>query len=185
MANAPYDPRRPVSRRMAKAIEGGDVEVVKQCLTVLQKRFAEEYVADFNATAACIRAGYKPDNADKIGHQVLKHDGVAYYIDHLTRNKAESLISISPEYVIQQVTSIVMKEGAKDGDKLRGLELLARHLGMFIERTEITGKDGGAIEMNQRKIEEEANAVTNTLRQMTERQAPATPSTSETDRTIN
>lgn len=40
-------------------------------LTEKQKRFVEEYLIDLNATQAAIRAGYKPDNADKIGSELL------------------------------------------------------------------------------------------------------------------
>ena len=40
-------------------------------LTEKQKRFVEEYLIDLNATQAAIRTGYKPDNADKIGSELL------------------------------------------------------------------------------------------------------------------
>lgn len=33
-------------------------------------------------------------------------------------------------------------------DKMKALEALGRHLGMFVDRTEITGKDGGPVEVN-------------------------------------
>lgn len=34
----------------------------------------------------------------------------------------------------------------KTADKQRALDSIAKHLGMFIDRTELTGKDGGAVE---------------------------------------
>lgn len=40
-------------------------------LTDKQKKFVEEYLIDLNATQACIRAGYKPENADKMGSELL------------------------------------------------------------------------------------------------------------------
>ncbi len=35
----------------------------------------------------------------------------------------------------------------KMADKLKALELLGKHLGMFVERKELTGKDGGPIQL--------------------------------------
>ncbi|MCI7383721.1 MAG: terminase small subunit [Hungatella hathewayi] len=40
-------------------------------MTQKQKRFIEEYLIDLNATQAAIRAGYSPNNADKIGSELL------------------------------------------------------------------------------------------------------------------
>lgn len=40
-------------------------------LTPKQKLFVEEYLIDLNATQAAIRAGYSPNNADKIGSELL------------------------------------------------------------------------------------------------------------------
>ena len=37
-----------------------------------QKRFVEEYLVDFNATQAAIRAGYSPKTAYSIGNENLK-----------------------------------------------------------------------------------------------------------------
>ncbi|SMG51466.1 terminase small subunit [Dethiosulfovibrio salsuginis] len=53
-------------------------------------------------------------------------------------------------------------------DKVRALELLGKHLGMFVERKEITGRDGGPIEHNQKidlsiLSDEELNILENAL----------------------
>lgn len=40
-------------------------------MTKKQERFIEEYLIDLNATQAAIRAGYSPNNADKIGSELL------------------------------------------------------------------------------------------------------------------
>lgn len=40
-------------------------------LTQKQKLFIDEYLIDLNATQAAIRAGYSPNNADKIGSELL------------------------------------------------------------------------------------------------------------------
>jgi phage terminase small subunit len=151
-----HDSSRPEPKSVLKALENDDVEALRLALSPRQRRFAEEYVVDFNGAAAVIRAGYSPSNADRQAYILKHHKGVAYLIDHLQRSKEAKIISISPDYVIQKVTEIITKEGARDGDKLRALELLARHLGMFIDRTEITGKDGDAIRIQNEQIESEA-----------------------------
>jgi hypothetical protein len=99
----------------------------------------------------------------------MLNEGVAMYIDDLARSKEAKVVSVDPDYIIQRITAIVNKEGARDGDKLRGLELLARHLGMFIERTEISGRDGEAIQIEKREIQQEAEAFRNLMEQLRER----------------
>lgn len=125
------------------------MEELKAALSPRMRAFCEEYMVDFAGGPACIRAGYSVKWPDQQAHQLMRNPGVRAYIDHLTRSKEAKITAINPDYVIQRVTQIINAEGAKHGDMLRGLELLARHLGMFVDRTEITGKDGGAIKHEQ------------------------------------
>lgn len=169
-AKHPHDPKRPESAAVIAALEADDMEALKSALSVLQVRFAEEYAIDFNGAAAVVRAGYSPKNADKQAYTLRKHKGIARYIDHLTMSKEAKIMSISPDYIIQQVTAIIGGHDTKNADKLRGLEMLAKHLGMFIERQEITGKDGGPLEIEQRKqIEENARDFNTFLKGLTNR----------------
>lgn len=168
-AKHPHDKKRPEPAAVIAALEANDMDALTSALSVRQKRFAEEYVVDFNGSAAAVRAGYSVSYPDRQAHTLLHHKGVSAYIDHLTRSKESKITSVSPDYVIQQVTAIIGKEGARDGDRLRGLELIARHLGMFIDRTEITGKDGGALEIEQRRIEQEAEGFVNVLNSLRDR----------------
>jgi phage terminase small subunit len=41
-----------------------------------RRRFIDEYVIDFNATQAAIRAGYAPSSAPRYGHDLLKNPDV-------------------------------------------------------------------------------------------------------------
>jgi phage terminase small subunit len=168
-ANHPHNSKRPAPKAVLRAVERMDAKALKIALTPRQSAFAREYIVDFNGAAAAIRAGYSPNHVDKQAYNLLQHEGVRAYIDSLTASQESKIQSVSPDYVLQQVTAIINKPEARDGDRLRGLELLARHLGMFIERTEITGKDGGAIEIENRKIEEEANTFTSLIKKMAER----------------
>jgi phage terminase small subunit len=166
-AKHPHDASRPLPARIRKALEAGDIEGIRDGLTTRQRHFAEEYIVDYNATAAALRAGYSSQWADRQGHILTKHEGIKAYVDYLTRSKEAKIVSIDPDWVINKVVQIVGKEGVRDGDQLRALELLARHLGMFIERTEITGKDGGPLALEQKqRVEEEATNFTNALKRM-------------------
>jgi hypothetical protein len=82
----------------------------------------------------------------------------------LTKSKEARISTVDPDYIVTRILDIVNKDNAKDGDKLRGLELLARHLGMLRDKTEISGPDGGAIEMQ--RVKEESLAVINALKSM-------------------
>lgn len=160
MANHPHDKDRPESAAVMKAVEAGDMEALGLALSPRMRAFCTEYVVDFNGSAAYIRAGYAVKWADRGASQLLRNAGVRAYIDHLTRSKEAKITAITPDYVIGKVTAII-SSAEKDSDKLRGLELLARHLGMFIERTEITGKDGGPIE--QKQVAEDVSDFTNMI----------------------
>lgn len=46
-----------------------------------RRRFAEEYLVDFNATQAAIRAGYSPKSAGQQGSELLKDPKVRAYVD--------------------------------------------------------------------------------------------------------
>lgn len=168
-ANHPHDASRPESAAVRKALASDDVEALRIALSHRQRRFAEEYIFDFNGSAAALRAGYSTNYPDRQAHLLLKHKGVIRYIESLSESKTAKIVSVNPDYVLQRVTEIISKEGARDGDRLRGLELLARHLGMFIDRTELTGKDGGAIEIEQRKVDEEAQKFTDLIKGMRNR----------------
>lgn len=148
-AKHPHDASRPESRAVVKALEANDMDMLRDALSFRQRRFCEEYVVDFNATAAGIRAGYSLNSVAQQGSLLLKNKGVETYCNHLTTSSAAKMVSVNPDYVIQQVTEIIGKAGTRDGDRLRGLELLARHLGMFIDRTEISGRDGEAIQIEK------------------------------------
>lgn len=169
MANHPHNSKRPESASVVRALEIGDVAAVRDALSPRQRRFAEEYILDYNGSAAAVRAGYSPKSPDKQAYLLLRHKGIAFLIDDLLRSKEAKIMSVNPEYVIQEVIGIIRKEGSKDGDKLRGLELLARHLGMFIDRTEITGKDGGPLAIEEQKAKEEADSFLAELRALQER----------------
>lgn len=140
-------------------------------LTIKERLFVEAYLEpsnDFNGSAAIIKAGYKTAHPQKMSFQLRNRPRVKAAIDHYTAQRAKEY-NIKPEYVLRKITKTIEK--AEDADNhnavLRGCELLARHLGMFIERTEITGKDGEAIKYEQ--VREAADAFTSAIAGLIER----------------
>lgn len=166
-AKHPHDKTRPLPKAIRNALERDDVPALVSALSVRQRRFAEEYILDFNASRSAIAAGYAPKYVDRQGYALTHHKGVVAYIDYLTKTKANKIMTISPEYLIGELQSIIGKESAKDGDKIRSVELLMKHLGMFIERTEISGPDGDAIKYE--KTREDAADFTGAIARLARR----------------
>jgi len=65
---------------------------------------------------------------------------------------SRALQSIKEDRVIKEdadgkKTTVYDKVSFKMHDKIRALEILARHLGMLVERHEVTGEDGGPVKI--------------------------------------
>jgi phage terminase small subunit len=126
-------------------------------LTLKQKLFVEAYVSsDGNLTEAARQAGYKGNNLNKVASELKAKPHIKKAIDELTAKKIKEL-NVTKEYVLRKLVRTVEKaeDDNNHGATLRGLELLAKHLGMFIERQEISGPDGGAI-VHEQKVKQDA-----------------------------
>lgn len=140
--------------------------MAKDKLTPKQEMFVKEYLVDLNATQAAIRAGYSKKTADRIGPELLGKTCVARAIEEANQKRAEKL-ELSAEWVLENLKNVAVrcqqaepvmvfdystKEMVETGEYQfdskganRALELIGKHLGMFVEKKEITGKDGGPI----------------------------------------
>lgn len=146
-------------------------EALENAMTPRMRAFCKEYVVDFSGAKAVVRAGYSTKNPAQSAALLMRYKSVRKLIDFYTASPVRKMVEIDPAFVISKVTEIV-QTAAKDSDKLRGLELLAKHLGMFIERQEITGKDGGAIQLEE--TQKKADEVARQLRSMAGRAGPLT-----------
>lgn len=63
--------------------------MAKGDLTDKQRRFAQEYVVDFNAAQAAIRAGYSARTAKVTGSRLLTNANLAAYVEELKEELAE------------------------------------------------------------------------------------------------
>lgn len=159
--------------------------------------FAREYLIDLNATQAAIRSGYSEATAYSQGQRLLKHVEVAAAIQSAMNDRAERT-EITADYVLQSIVSTmerckqvepvfdrkgdaVMVE-TPDGDEaqaftfnaagvLKGAELLGKHLKLFTDKVEHTGKDGAAIQIEQ--VQADADAFTRTIAGLAARTAEA------------
>ncbi len=113
-------------------------------LTEKQKLFCKEYLVDWDATQAAIRAGYDPGRAGQTGIENLKKPEIGREIQSLLDEKAQKN-EITPDKLIREMAKIAFADSSdmnapKYSDKLRALELLAKHLGIF--------KETAALDMN-------------------------------------
>lgn len=172
---------------------------LKGKLTPKQKRFADEYLVDLNATRAYKEAGYsvKSDNAAAVeGYKLLRNPKVDCYIKDKMKAR-EKRTEITQDRVLKELAKIgfadikdflafrtaktVVERDKETGepiidysqiiemrdsddvdgsiiqevslnskgvftfklyDKLAALDKLGKHLGMFIDKTEVTGDLG-------------------------------------------
>ena len=107
-------------------------EVVR--MTDKQARFCEEYMVDLNATQAAIRAGYSPASAKTVGPRLLENVGVQKLIAQLQAEQSRRT-GVSTDRVVTFGEDGLEQE-VKLADKLRALDLLGKHLGMYKDTSE-------------------------------------------------
>lgn len=74
-------------------------------LTAKQKRFADEYLVDLNATQAAIRAGYSPESARVIGSDNLTKPDIRARIDKKMAELSKRT-GVNQERVIRELARI-------------------------------------------------------------------------------
>lgn len=141
-------------------------------MTERQKRFADEYLLDLNATRA-YRAAYpavkKDDTARAAGSRLLANVNVRAYIDEKLAEMQSRKIADAQE-ILEYLTSvirgksmaeIVVTEGLGEGvsearrmekapderEKLKAAEILAKYHNLLTPKVETTSQGGGVILM--------------------------------------
>lgn len=116
--------------------------ITTQELTDKQARFCEEYLIDLNATQAAIRAGYSEKTAREQAAQNLSKLNIQEKIAELKAERSKRT-EMTQDSVIQELAAVARAEvkGVRAVDKLKALELLGKHLGMFVERYEVNAAE--------------------------------------------
>ena len=79
--------------------------MTKDPLNTKQRMFVNEYIVDFNATQAAIRAGYSENGAESKGSQLLSNVKVAPEIDKAIA-KRENRVIVTQDDVIRELAMI-------------------------------------------------------------------------------
>jgi phage terminase small subunit len=131
-------------------------------LTDKRRRFVDEYLVDLCGAQAAIRAGYAPGRAKQTADDLLNVPEVAAAVaegqaalasrTHLTQDWVLERLKEVAERSLQH-EAVLDHNGEPTGEYTfqhsganRALELIGKHLGMFKERVEVTGKNGGPVE---------------------------------------
>jgi phage terminase small subunit len=114
----------------------------EDAMTLKQRRFVREYLADFNATQAAIRSGYSPKGASVQGARLLADAKVRAEIERLSRRK-DTELNLSNERMLDKLAEIAFSDVETTEDCLRALDLLCKARGMY-----------------HRKLEEEQEGIT-------------------------
>jgi phage terminase small subunit len=126
---------------------------VRKGLNPKQKMFVEEYLIDFNALGAAIRAGYSPKTAYSNGSRLLKDAEVMKALAKAQEKRSEKT-GITAEYVLtslksvaercQQAEPVLDKKGNPTGEwqfretgANKALELLGKNLKLFTDKLDI------------------------------------------------
>lgn len=117
-------------------------------LTEKQKRFCEEYLIDLNATQSYLRAGYKAKSneiARVESHKLLTKPNIQQYIEEL-REEQSKRTEITADKVLEELGSVAFNRDIEciGRDKVKALELIGQHLGMFTEKVAITKEENSS-----------------------------------------
>lgn len=127
-------------------------------MTKKQILFCEEYVIDWNATQAAIRAGYSERSAQSIAADLLKKPEIQAFIQQRMKDKQDSLIADQDE-VLRYFTSVMrgetlsevvvveskgdftsearrIKKAPAENERLDAAKQLGRRYGLFTDKVE-------------------------------------------------
>lgn len=135
--------------------------------------FVKEYIIDFNASRAYRQAGYSASNNCAMAHYLKQRPHVAKAIQGEMDKRAIRL-EVTQDNVLRDIlevknrcmqrSPVFVKGGVQaideDGNHiwtfnskgaLTALELIGKHLGMFVNKVQLSGLNGGPIEIESKK----------------------------------
>lgn len=128
-------------------------------LKAKEERFCQEYIVDYNATKAAVRAGYKERSAATQGCRLLKNDNVALRVRELQEQYIKDRCFAEKDRVLKELWEVFEKASQKtevmewsqekhayvptgewtfDGKTAtKAMELIGKLNGMFTEKVNI------------------------------------------------
>jgi phage terminase small subunit len=127
-----------------------------------QQRFVDEYLIDLNGTQAAIRTGYAERSAFVQASRLLSDAKIQAAVAEKKEIRAQRM-GLDQDFVLsgiqklitrcEQAEPVLDREGNPKGEyrfdassALKGYELLGKHLGIWRDKVELSGKDGGPIQ---------------------------------------
>ena len=125
-------------------------------LTEKQLLFVDEYLKDLNATQSAIRAGYSERRAQEIGYQLLQKTTVGEAIQQALSERKER-VKVDADYVLARLIEEAefTGEGSSHSGRVRALELLGKHVGLFPLRGNLNLSLGGQVDVGSATLLEE------------------------------
>lgn len=124
-------------------------------LTTRKRLFAENYLANANATEAAIKAGYSKKTARSQGQRLLTDVDIRALVEKRVESAAMSANEVLEELALiakcdwQDFVEVrrdkfgdVIDASLKLSDKIKALELLGKHHKLFTDKTEHSGEVG-------------------------------------------
>jgi phage terminase small subunit len=124
--------------------------------------FCEEYIKDHNGAQAAIRAGYSRRTANVQASKLLTIPSIAEKIAVMQALTAQRN-AVDADWVLKRLRQVhrlaiegnpIFEKGQEVGRKIdfgganRALELIGKHIGMFVERRELSGPGGKPLEVS-------------------------------------
>jgi phage terminase small subunit len=112
-------------------------------MTPKQQSFVDHYLIDLNATQAAIRAGYSARTAEQQGSRLLGNAEIAQAV-RVAQQARSDRVQITQDDVLQGLRreATLTGEGSSHAARVSAWGLIARHLGMLVERRQLLGADG-------------------------------------------
>ena len=113
-------------------------------LTPKQKAFVREYKKNGgNGTQAAIKAGYSEKTARKIAAENVTKPVIREALEK-EEKKLQEKYEYTIDDMVRELDDVKMKADAEQNRQaqIKAIELKGKAFGLFIDRQEITGKDG-------------------------------------------
>lgn len=130
-------------------------------MTDKQRFFVAEYLKDFNATQAAIRAGYSEKSARNRAYELLVNKDIKAAITEYVENLLSAEASGLKKRILGELSSIAFDPLPDDSsrserDRLKALELLGKYMSLFTDKVEHSGAVKVAASVDISSLSDEA-----------------------------